>query len=644
MQPQLIVCYPAFIEEVLMCGFPSGPRLLAPVFVLLTTVVSLCSAIELDPKEFMPVEEIQPGMKGYGLTVFAGTRIDTFQVEILGVEKKAWAKKDLIWGRLQGGPLADTGVIAGMSGSPVYIDGRLVGAVGYGFGYSKEPLAGITPIAQMFEALERQRGGKPGSPGRDRQGGMELYPEFNFGSGLTPEGMAQGFDPGLDLKFGGAGRLPKGLASLGGGGEYKVVPLATPLMISGMDHEAFEMMAPTFEHLGFLPLEAGGGSGSAIQSPTLEAGAGVGVQFVRGDLNMAGVGTVTYRKGEDIVAFGHSMNLLGEVEVPMTTVDVHFVVPHLIQAFKFASPIEVVGALTQDRLTAVAGVIGQVPDMLPVSIKLEEAGKTEEFSYEIMRSPLFAPGLAGTTVIHSIASAGKVFGDYVVEIKVQADLEGYPPVLVENVFSSMMAPFEAAQITSQMVFLLLGNDFEQAKIKNISVEIALLEQRKSAVLEAIRVDRGAIRPGGQLEVALSIRPYLEDTVIKRVSLQVPEDVPEGMLELRAYDAKTAYAMERRRGPARFRPRNMAELIGLLEELPRNNEIVVDLFLRRTGATVGATELPSLPASMLGVLQTARQSGGTGLTQGTNVVRARIPLDFVIAGNRTLRLQVDRRAR
>ena len=624
-----------------MCGFLPGLRLLLPVLVLLTTTVSLGAAIELDSREFMLVEEIRPGMKGYGLTVFSGTQIDTFQVEILGIERNTWAQKDLIWGRLQGGPLADTGVIAGMSGSPVYIEGRLVGAVGYGFGFTKEPLAGITPIAQMFEALERQQGNNSESPGQKRQGKMELFPEFDFGPGLALGEVGEGLEAGRDAPWGDWRGFP---AASAGAADHKVVPLAAPLMISGMDRDAFEKMTPTFKRLGFLPLAAGGGSGSASAAPELEAGAGVGVQFVRGDLNIAGVGTLTYRKGAEILAFGHRMYNLGEVEVPMTTVDIHFVVPTLLGSFKFASPIDVVGALTQDRLAAVAGIVGQVPDMLPVSVKVEESGAIKDFSYEIMRSPFFSAGLAGTTVFSSIAAAGKMFGDYVIGIKVEADLEGHPDPVVENVFSGMMAPFEAAQTTAQMVSLLVSNDFERAKIKNISVEISLLEKRKSAVLEALRVDRGAIRPGGQLEVALSIRPYRGDTLIKLISLQIPEEVPEGLLELRAYDANTAYAMERQQGSTWFRPQNMAELIGLLEDLPRNNEVVVDLFLRRTGARVGSTELPSLPTSMLGVLQTARQSGGAGLTRGTNVVRQRIPLDYVIAGNRTLPLRVDRKAR
>ena len=624
-----------------MCGLLPGLGHLLPALVLLAATVSPGAASELDSREFMPVEEIRPGMRGYGLTVFSGTQIDTFQVEILGIERNAWARKDLIWGRLRGGPLADTGVIAGMSGSPVYIEGRLVGAVGYGFGFSKEPLAGITPIAQMFEALERQQGDESKSPGQKRRGKMELFPEFDFGPGLDLGEVDGGAEAGGNALWGSW----RGLADASPGApDHKVVPLAAPLIIGGMDRDAFEKITPTFKRLGFLPLAAGGGSGSGSVSPELQAGAGVGVQFVRGDLNIAGVGTLTYRRGAEILAFGHSMYNLGEVEVPMTTVDVHFVVPTLLGSFKYASPIDVVGALTQDRLAAVAGKIGQVPDMLPVQVKLEESGAIKDFNYEIMRSPFFSAGLAGTTVFSSIAAAGKILGDYVIAIKVEADLEGYPDPVVENVFSGMMAPFEAARTTAQVVSLLVSNDFERAEIENISVEISLLEERKSALLEALRVERGAIRPGGQLEVALSIRPYRGDTLIKKISLQIPEEIPEGLLELRAYDANTAYAVERQRGTAWFRPQNMAELIGLLEELPRNNEVVVDLFLRRTGARVGATELPSLPASMLGVLQTARQSGGGGLTRGTNVVRQRIPLNYVIAGNRTLPLRVDRKAR
>jgi hypothetical protein len=176
------------------------------------------------------------------------------------------------------------------------------------------------------------------------------------------------------------------------------------------------------------------------------------------------------------------------------------------------------------------------------------------------------------------------------------------------------------------------------------MELSLLEQRRSAVLEGIRVDKDAIRPGDPIEVTLFVRPYLEDTQTKRISLEIPEDVPEGMLELRVYDARTAYGVERWQAPHKFRPRNMTELIGLVRESPRNNEFVVDLFLRRTGATVGALELPSLPASMLAVLKTTRQAGGSGLTQGTNVARRKIAFGYVVAGSKTLPLRIDRRAR
>ncbi len=628
-----------------MFGFSFGPRRLVLGFILLIAFASLCPAVELDPEEFMPVEEIKPGMKGYGLTVFSGTKIDTFQVEILGVRRSTqWPRWDLIWARLAGGPLEKAGVIAGMSGSPVYLEDRLIGAVGYGFWASKEPLAGITPIEQMFDTFEGSKG--LGTPGKNWQGGLDEYPGVEWG--VAPEDLEKGVDagwgsgPGLGSK--GVKGLPGGGLNLEAGVESRVVPLATPLMISGVDHQAFEMMSPVLKGMGFLPLQTGGASVSEVESPELEPGAGVGVQFMRGDLNLYGYGTLTYRKGKEILAFGHPMMFEGETNMPMITVDIHFVVPSIIQSFKYGSAIDLVGAVTQDRVSAIAGVVDQIPNLTPVAVQVTDAGATKEFNYEIIKHKQFTPMLIRIGVLATIGAVGKLSGDYAVGLKTEVNLEGHPPFAMEDFFSGNGAPFQAGYSVYRTFTQLLGNDFEQVNAESVSMELSLLEQRRSAVLEGIRVDKDAIRPGDPIEVTLFVRPYLEDTQTKRISLEIPEDVPEGMLELRVYDARTAYGVERWQAPHKFRPRNMTELIGLVRESPRNNEFVVDLFLRRTGATVGALELPSLPASMLAVLKTTRQAGGSGLTQGTNVARRKIAFGYVVAGSKTLPLRIDRRAR
>ena len=611
--------------------------------VLLATIALLAGTIsqatELDPREFMSVDEIRPGMRGYGLTVFSGTRIDTFRVEILGVRNGAsWTDRDLIWGRLAGGPLGETGAIAGMSGSPVYIDGRMIGAVGFQFPFTKEPLAGITPIAEMFDSVDRE--GPVGS--HDGAGGGGYESVFGSdGGGLQPASI-DGFVDGV------LGRVRRTSGSRFGQSEMAPTPLAIPLMVGGVDNRTFNYLSPTLERMGFLPMEAGAGSSSQAVSPSLEPGAGVGVQFIRGDLNLASVGTLTYRRGDEILAFGHPIRIMGNTELPMTTVDVHFVVPTIIQSFKYASTIEIVGSITQDRVSAIAGVVGKMPQLMPLTITVTEGRKRREFEFEMIREKGMTPMLAWISVLRTIGSVGKIAGDYAISAKASIEVvragESRRSIEVDSFASGNSAAAMAGIPLAQTLAVLMDNPFEEVDIGRTTVEISLEEERRTATLQSLRVDADRVRPGQTVEATLSLRPYLNEEETIRVALHVPEDVPNGMLEIRVADAPTAYAIERRQTPARFNPNSVDELFDLLEGAPRSNELLVDLFVRRTGATVGTVELPSLPNSVLGIVQTARQSGETYLIQGTTVARERLELNYQVRGRRSLPLSIDRSVR
>ena len=617
-----------------------GSRVPGVVLTLVLVSASFGRAVDPDASRFMPVDEIRAGMKGFGLTVFAGTRIDSFEVEILGIERNAGPQQDLIWARMAGGPLEHTGIIAGMSGSPVYLDGRLIGAVAYGFRGAKEPLCGISPIAQMLTALERQKG-QEGASGRKGRGSSDVGPRLEIDWGLEPGAVRSGSHPGWSLD---RETMPEELRGLAGGGTLALVPLATPLMVAGMGPGALPLVAPVLERLGFLPLEAGGTAGGRAESPELEPGAAVGVQFMRGDMSLHGTGTVTYRNGDDLLAFGHPMDFLGQVDMPMVSVHIPFVVPSIVWSFKFSSAIETVGTVTQDRASAISGKVGPVPAMTPMEIRVQEGEGGRDFRYELMRGRDFTPTLAMIAVFSTIGAAGKLSGDYAIGLQAKVTIEGQRSLSVRNLFSSRSAPMETALAVGRPLAQLLHSNFAEVALESISVELSLLEERRQAILEGMRLDKSVVRPGEELAVTLFVRPHWGESTTQTVSLRVPEDAPAGVLEVRAYDARTVFAMEHRRAPERFRPANLAEVIDLLEQTPRNNELVVDLFARRIGATVGAAELPSLPASMLTVLQTARHSGQSGWTQGSIAVRQRIPLDYVVSGSTALSIEVDPQAR
>ena len=588
------------------------------------------SFAELDLQEFMPLSEIKPGMTGMGKTVFSGTKIEEFQVEVLGIRRNTTPRRSIIWGRMAGGPLEKTGVIAGMSGSPIYIEGRLIGALAYGFSFSKEPLVGITPIEEMLAVLEKTGPEEMDVPRKSWRSMLEKSPE----SVPSPESI-----PALTGDL--SGRLP----GFNGDEEPLLVPLATPLMFSGFAPSVSDRIAPLLKRMGFLPVQAGGTtSRDSVQSPPLEPGAGLGVQFVKGDLNLFGVGTLTYRRGDRVIAFGHPMSLLGKVAFPISTVDILFVVPNLVISFKYGSPIESIGTLTQDRPAAVSGTIGATPEMIPMTVQVrKQEGEEEQFRYEIMRDRFYTPMLTWATVLSTIESAGKLLGDHAVALKTTLTLKDRPPFSVQNFFSGFTAPLSAARSVEQVVAALVMNSFEQAEIQNITSTVSLVEKQQSAHIEGIQVDKRAVRPGKTVKVTVLLRPYLQPVQVRRITLEIPEETPEGPAQVRVYAGQLAAKLDHTRAPFKYRPKNLDDLIGILTEMPGNHEIVADLLLRKTGVSVGGAELPSLPVSMISILASSKQAGAQRFTRGSVLYKRRIPTEFIISGQHTLTLTIDRQA-
>ena len=299
----------------------------------------LASVVWAEPPPLMPIDDIQPGMKGLGKTVFAGTKIETFDVEILGVLKNQSPHGDAILAKVSGGPLPleKYGVIAGMSGSPIYIDGKLIGALAFAFLYPKEVMiAGITPIQEMLNDAN--------------------HPDSN--PALTPQATANN------------GLMDHALQA------FNFAPIQTPLMVSGADQRVLALMKEQLAAFNMFPIPAGNVSkASAQQADTdLQPGSAIGIPLIRGDMDISAVGTVTYRDNEKILAFGHPMFFAGNVQYPMSSAYVHLIVPNQINSFKLASPLETVGAITQDRRSGISGAIGMTPRMIPLNVTVKTDG------------------------------------------------------------------------------------------------------------------------------------------------------------------------------------------------------------------------------------------------------------------------------
>src|SRR6266550_7362077 len=348
-----------------------------------------------------PLEDLRPGMKGTAQTVFSGTEPQEFGVEILGVLPGfPGPRQSAIIARLTGANVEKTGVFAGMSGSPVYIDNRLVGAIAFSFPFSKEPIAGITPIKQMIDLFEKgtadnHRGPKePHAVSFAQLAATDWKPNLPK-QAVTPTSLIAPVSQGSPL-----------MPLLG----QQMVPIATPMVFGGITQESLAMFAPQLTVNGLLPVSGAGGSANitplgTANEKTLTPGTSISVQLVRGDYSIAAAGTVTFRDGNHIYAFGHPFLSLGASDMPMSETAVVTVIPNVNNSFKLSVPGAMMGSISQDRASGVFGQLGQAPKMIPVKIKLHTSrDRSETYSYEIANDSFLTPLLLNITIFNTITS------------------------------------------------------------------------------------------------------------------------------------------------------------------------------------------------------------------------------------------------
>src|SRR5437867_9211404 len=439
----------------------SARRLLLLIFSL-AAALRLVAAHPSADAAHMGVNDIRPGMVGIGRTVFDGTHVEEFKAHILGVlENIIGPQRNLMLARLEGGPLAHTGVIAGMSGSPVYVDGKLIGAVSYALGsFSKEPIAGITPIAEMTDAA---------SFNSTRPSAARVQVEFP----LTRESLTAAFRKALnwnrpfadragDARFTGATTV----AGLGGAQLGTLLhPIATPLAMSGFEPEVADVIGGAFRDQGFIPSGGGAAGARAGEMPfegPLKPGDAIGVAFVTGDLQLGGTGTVTHIDNDRVYAFGHPMYNLGPTEFPMTRAYVYTVLPSLFSSLKLSTTSDVIGTFLQDRATAIAGRLGPGPKLIPITLTLEsKRGQSHTFKFGVVNDQLFTPLMTYASILNTLGSYERQYGSATFSVRGKAKLKKHEEITFDNLFSGADSPSvgAAAYIVSPITFL-MGNDYE----------------------------------------------------------------------------------------------------------------------------------------------------------------------------------------
>jgi hypothetical protein len=563
--------------------------------------------------------------------------VDEFGVHILGVLENALGpRQSVILARLEGGPLEQTGVIAGMSGSPVFVGGKLVGAVAYAFPFGKAPIAGITPIGEMIEATRTQA---------PRAASTRFHPAISPGGLSAPldrDAVAAAFRRPLRGLASGAFRgepLPPGLAGA------SLTPLALPLVFSGFDPQTFEWARGLFSSLGFAPaLGAGGGPSAAIGPlPDLAPGAAVGVSLIEGDLDLSVTGTITHIDRDRVYAFGHPFYNLGPTQFPMRKAYVYSVFPSLQVSWKIAAAFDSVGTMDQDRITAVAGRLGASPHMIPVDVRLrsERAGE-HVFHLRIVEDDLLSPLLAYVSFLSVLQGCERASGASTLRVDATLALSGDRRVRVQDILATEQPAQQAAAVLAGPLALIVGNDFERVGVERLDVAVAAEEEIRSASILRAWVDRpGDLHPGGDAPIKVLLRTHRGETVTQTLPLVVPQSAPAGVYTLLVADAATMNAIEQREMRQSFVPRDLGQLLHALNSVRAGNRIYARLSRPGEGAIVAGEYLPALPGSVLSVLSSPDQGASVVPIRTAPVWTFERPTDFAVSGSRQLTLTVER---
>jgi hypothetical protein len=579
-----------------------------------------------------PLEEVKPGLKGTARTVFSGTEAQEFGVEVLGVLPGfPGPHQSAIIARLSGANIEKTGVFAGMSGSPVFIDGKIVGAIAFSFPFSKEPIAGITPIKQMVDLFDKGSGSD--RPKEPRAVSFSQLAGTDWKANLPKPAVSP-----ISLLMPVSAGSPM-MPLLG----QQIAPIATPLVFNGINQESLAAFAPQLVANGLLPVSGVGGSASitplaSIDGNTFPLGSSISVQLVRGDYSLAASGTVTMRDGDRIYAFGHPFLSLGSSDMPMTESSVVTVISNVNNSFKLAVPGNMVGAISQDRASGIYGMLGQAPKMIPVKINLHTSrNRQETYSYEIANDTFLTPLLLNITVFNTITSSERALGDSTISLKGEIKVKGHETIQVDRRFSSANSAIAAAGSVASPVGSLLASGFDDVQLDGITLDISSTDTKYTGTLERVALDRTEVRRGEKIEVQAYVRTESGRQYVQRIPLEIPDDAALGQLLVFVGDGG---ALQEGSATKSFVPRDLGQLVRAINTLKKSDRLYVKLFRITPGAVIGTNEMPNLPPSVVATLNSDRTSGGYTPTVLSPVFEMELPpAEFVISGQQLIAIDV-----
>jgi len=554
------------------------------------------------------IAEIRAGMKGYGRTVFQGGKIERFDFEVLGVQKNAAPGRSRIMVRASGGPLAETGILAGMSGSPCYIDGKLVGALSTGLLFEKEAIGGITPIAEMLDQL------------RDIP---ELAPS------RTPLILPK-LEPPKVLKAALQGQMLDFQSLLG-----EADPQALPMTISGspLGAEAQRLFAGWPVTFMAVPTLSGGRE----EASPLEPGGMAAIMLMQGDLDLAAAGTITYVSGKRVLLFGHQLFNLGPVDLPLWSATVASSVASYQNSFKLAMPVAPVGALRLDRNSGVAGILGAEARMVPLRIGLNLGGKkTLNFRFEIMDHPVATASLAALAVAQTLEAHTRGFGLQSLSMQGNIKLTGQSAIQIENVIADLN-PNRMAQYVGAMLQAICLNPFEKPVIEGIALTIKAEERLDLTAIAGVRLLKARARRGEVLPVLVTLQNIQGVRDTATFNIQVPSSAAKGKATLMVGDGYSLTAADPDERVIEIA--SLGDIVRILNGGLRNNHAYALLVQAQPGAGLRGSRIEGIPPTVASLV------GGDGASSDNRlqrriVGRALLPLEREVRGLAQLEVEIE----
>lgn len=588
--------------------------------------------------EIMRLSEVKPGMKATAWTVFQGTEPEAVPVEILGLWKNQWGpRQDVILGKM-GGKAARTNVAGGMSGSPVYVNGKLIGAVALRLSvFSPDAICGITPIELMLEIndLDQSRPADAHTPDK-------LLARMAEPASPT-ESLGQ-------LVAAAAPAAPPAPTPL-------MVPIEAPLVFSGFTSETMRAFALELQQLGITAVQGGGaGSGLVTNKPapgwqsSLNPGEPVAGVLVDGDMGVTGLGTVTYNDGKRILAFGHPFFSLGPINMPMSKGEVVMTLASQYQPNKFANATGIVGTLHQDRHSGIMGILGEESNMIPVAVKVRalrenaSVAREKDFRFNVFVQQKWTPSLMMMTLFNSLSDLNEFADEATYRLSGRIEMNGQSNLSLATMQASgeqpVPAPMMLANWWGDKFNRLYLNNVKTPEIKRVSVTVDLLPERRIAAIENAWVANPDLRPGDEVPVKVFLRPYRGDAIQREFKIKIPEGIAKGDHRILLSDADTLNRVQNQAGMAN-RFLDLPETVSLINQERSNNKLYVSLVESSPTAYLDDKTLPSLPLSVLNVMQAGRAADRRVMTSPeTATEQMALPFDYVVTGSYSLRIHVN----